>query len=87
MSIVLSPVDWLARLPGEKGERFVLAFEHGTLSVELYAPRGVDPQQPHARDEAYVIVRGSGTFVHGASREAFKAGDFFVVAAGAEHRF
>jgi mannose-6-phosphate isomerase-like protein (cupin superfamily) len=87
MSLVLSPAQWLARLPGEKGERFVLAFEHGTLSVELYAPRGTDPQQPHARDEAYVVVSGSGTFVHGTARESFKAGDFFVVPAGVVHRF
>ncbi|HEX2061660.1 MAG TPA: cupin domain-containing protein [Thermoanaerobaculia bacterium] len=87
MSIALSPADWLARLPGNRGERFVLAFEHGTLSVELYAPRGTDPQQPHARDEVYVVVSGSGTFVHGASRAPFAAGDLLFVAAGVPHRF
>lgn len=87
MSIRLTPADWLAKLPGEKGERFVLAFEHGTLAVELYAPRGADPQQPHTRDEAYVVVSGSGTYVHGEQREPFKAGDFLFAEAGLPHRF
>src|SRR4051812_22088228 len=40
-----------ARLPGPAGERFAVAFERGTLSLELYAPRGHDPQKPHTRDE------------------------------------
>ena len=31
--------DWLNRLPTPGGQRFVVAFEHGSLSVELYAPR------------------------------------------------
>jgi mannose-6-phosphate isomerase-like protein (cupin superfamily) len=84
---LLSPADWLARLPGPDGERFVLAFEHGTLAVELYAPRGTDPQQPHTRDEAYVVVNGSGTFVHGERRDPFAPGDFLFVAAGVPHRF
>ena len=35
------------------------------LSVELYAPRGVDAQTPHRRDEVYVVVRGEGWFVNG----------------------
>ena len=87
MSVILSPVDWLARLPGSNGQRFVVVFEHGTLSVELYAPRGTDPQQPHARDEAYVVVSGSGTFVQGSLRRAFDSGEFLHVAAGVEHRF
>jgi hypothetical protein len=50
----------LARLPGPAGERFVELFRHGTLSIELYAPRGHDPQTPHSKDEVYVVVHGSG---------------------------
>ncbi|HUP62875.1 MAG TPA: cupin domain-containing protein [Thermoanaerobaculia bacterium] len=86
-SVRLSPNDFLHRLPAPDGKRFVLAFEHGTLAVELYAPRGSDPQTPHTRDEAYVVVSGSGTFVHGERREAFAAGDFLFAAAGVVHRF
>lgn len=67
--------------------RSEVVFEHGTLSVELYAPRGVDKQKPHARDEVYVVVSGNGTFVHGDRSERFAPGDFIFVAAGVEHRF
>jgi len=80
-------VDALARLPGPAGERFVGVFRHGTLEVELYAPRGRDPQTPHTRDEAYVVVSGSGEFVHGGEHTPFGPGDFLFVAAGVEHRF
>jgi mannose-6-phosphate isomerase-like protein (cupin superfamily) len=87
MSISLTPADWLAKLPGEDGARSVLAFEHGTLTVKLYAPRGTDPQKPHTRDEAYVVVSGSGTFVHGDHRDPFGPGDFLFAPAGLPHRF
>ena len=53
----------LKRLPTPDGKRSVALFEHGTLQVKLYAPRGVDPQTPHTRDEVYVVVGGSGLSV------------------------
>jgi mannose-6-phosphate isomerase-like protein (cupin superfamily) len=77
----------LARLPGPEGRRFATVLEHGSLSVEIYAPRGVDPQHPHTRDEAYVVVQGGGEFINGESRQAFSPGDFLFVPAGVEHRF
>jgi mannose-6-phosphate isomerase-like protein (cupin superfamily) len=78
---------WLGRLPTPEGKRFAVAFEHGTLSVELYAPRGVDPQAPHRRDEVYVVVRGEGWFVNGPTRHCFRPGDLLFVPAGVVHRF
>jgi mannose-6-phosphate isomerase-like protein (cupin superfamily) len=86
-SIRLTVDEGLRRLPGPGGERFATLFRHGTLEVELYAPRGTDPQQPHRRDEVYVVASGRGEFVHGARRERFGPGDFLFVAAGVEHRF
>ncbi|HKG94406.1 MAG TPA: cupin domain-containing protein [Gemmatimonadaceae bacterium] len=77
----------LAALPGPGGKRFAMLFEHGTLQTEIYAPRGTDPQQPHARDEVYVVARGTGTFWDGASRRPFAPGDLLFVAAGVPHRF
>jgi mannose-6-phosphate isomerase-like protein (cupin superfamily) len=77
----------LARLPGPQGERFVTVFEHGSLLVEVYAPRGVDPQKSHTRDELYVVVEGSGEFVVGQSRQGFGPGDLLFAAAGEAHRF
>jgi mannose-6-phosphate isomerase-like protein (cupin superfamily) len=79
--------DALRRLPGPVGERFATIFEHGTLQVEMYAPRGVDPQSPHGRDELYVIVSGTGTFFDGETRRRVGAGDLLFVRAGIEHRF
>jgi mannose-6-phosphate isomerase-like protein (cupin superfamily) len=83
----LTVAELAARLPGPAGERFVVAFERGTLSIELYAPRGRDPQKPHARDEVYVVVQGSGQFASGGAREPFGPGDVLFVPAGVEHRF
>lgn len=85
--VSLAPADWLARLPGPDGARSVLAHEDNGLTVKLYAPRGLDPQQPHVRDEIYVVVSGSGTFVHGSNRDAFAPGDFLFASAGLVHRF
>ena len=79
--------DALARLPTPEGKRFVAMFEHGTLLVELYAPRGADSQKPHTRDELYVVVAGSGTFVCDGERKPFGCGDALFVPAGAVHRF
>jgi mannose-6-phosphate isomerase-like protein (cupin superfamily) len=79
--------DALARLPGKEGERFVELFRHGSLSVELYAPREHDPQQPHTRDEVYVVVQGTGRFRNGEERHRFAPGDLLFVPAGVEHRF
>ncbi len=48
-----SPTQLLANLPGPvtakwpTGERFVKGLAHGTMSVELYALRDIDPQTPH----------------------------------------
>ena len=68
-------------------EPFVTVLQRGSLAVELYAPRGVDRQQPHSRDELYVVMRGAGWFVNGPDRHPFGPGDVLHVPAGVEHRF
>ncbi len=77
----------LARVPGPAGECSAVLFEHGTLQVKLYAPRGHDPQTPHARDELYVVVQGSGMFFDGERRRPFEPGSVLFAAAGRPHRF
>jgi len=79
--------DALARLPTPEGKRFVVMLEHGSLVVELYAPRGNDPQKPHTRDELYVVVAGSGKFFCDGQSTKFVSGDALFVPAGAVHRF
>ncbi len=83
----VSVAEAVGKLPGAGGARFVEVFRHGTLVVEVYSPRGVDPQTPHTRDEVYIVVSGSGWFVNGPRRERFGAGDFLFVPAGVVHRF
>jgi mannose-6-phosphate isomerase-like protein (cupin superfamily) len=79
--------EWLARLPEGGRMRYVTAFRHGSLEVELYAPKGVDQQTPHTRDELYIVAAGSGEFMANGTRTPFGAGDVLFVPAGMEHRF
>jgi mannose-6-phosphate isomerase-like protein (cupin superfamily) len=76
----------LARLQAAP-EKFVELFAHGTLSVEIYRPGDVDLQQPHDRDEIYVVASGRGTFLHGERRTPVGPGDLLFVPALLEHRF
>lgn len=72
--------------------RSVALFEHGTLVVKLYKPRGtndelIDPQTPHTRDELYVVARGSGMFFNGEIRRKAEVGDLIFAPTGKAHRF
>lgn len=78
-----------AKLPesGEGSLRSATLLKRGSLLVELYAPRGEDPQTPHKQDEVYVVVSGSGYFFNGEDRHPFGPGDVLFVPAGVPHRF
>jgi mannose-6-phosphate isomerase-like protein (cupin superfamily) len=86
MQVHCALADGLRRLP-RQGKRFVEVFSHGSLVVEVYAPRGTDPQTPHTRDEVYFVASGTGKFVTPDKRQPFKPTDFLFVPAGVEHRF
>jgi mannose-6-phosphate isomerase-like protein (cupin superfamily) len=79
--------DAVAQLPPSGDEQYVVPFRHGTMELGLYAPRGRDRQDPHTRDELYVVMRGSGWFVNGPTRTRFAPGDVLFVPAGIVHRF
>jgi mannose-6-phosphate isomerase-like protein (cupin superfamily) len=80
-------LDEAARLLASSGQRSAAVFEHGTLQVKLYAPRGKDLQTPHSRDEIYVVARGHGWFVNDGRRHRFEPHDVLFAHAGAGHRF
>ena len=84
---VLRVAEALQKLPTPEEKRFATIFEHGSLAVEIYAPRGNDPQQPHTRDEVYFVASGSGAYVCGDSRQPFGPTDLLFAAAGVAHRF
>ena len=85
--------EMLARIPGPPstryplGEPFATAFRHGTMSVELYTPRGRDLQTPHAQDELYIVATGRGEFSLAGERMTFGPGNVLFAPAGVEHRF
>ena len=66
---------------------FVALNKHGSLSVELYAPKEKDLQTPHEQDEIYVIIQGYGKFQLEEQLFDFKPHDVIFVPAGAKHRF
>ena len=77
----------LAAVAAKTDARSVELFRHGTLTVEMYAPRGHDPQTPHAQDEIYVIAKGHGQFFDGEKLIRVSTGDLLFAAAGQPHRF
>ena len=84
----LTPDAALRALADEpQGLPFRSLFRHGSLEVEIYKPVGSDLQLPHARDEVYVVIAGSGQFIRAGHRQDFCAGEVLFVAAGVEHRF
>ena len=66
---------------------FTVMMEHGTMSIEYFAPKGKDTQAPHKQDEIYVIIEGHGTFYRNGETVSCKKNDVLFVPAGMEHRF
>ena len=86
-AVKLRPDDMKNNIPGPGGEQFHTGLLRGELKVEFYVPQNEDLQQPHSRDECYVITHGSGKFQMGSDIVPFETGDFLFVPAGLEHRF
>ena len=64
-----------------------ILLEHGTLELGYYRPQGTDLQQPHDRDELYIVISGRGIFECGGNRRQFEPGEALFVPAGIAHRF
>ena len=76
-----------ARALCEAGAPFARLLETPTFEIGLYKPVASDAQGPHARDELYIIARGSGDFACDGKTQKFIPGDAFFVPARLEHRF
>ena len=87
----------------DPGHATALLMAHGSMELRWFSPRDHDPQTPHDRDELYIIVSGTGTFMraqdsapfgddvslplHGEDHVPFTPGDAIFVPAGTVHRF
>jgi mannose-6-phosphate isomerase-like protein (cupin superfamily) len=89
-------------LPNEPGHPSARAMAHGTMEVRWFVPQPGDEHHPHDRDELYVVVSGSASFVRSNEADPFEEdplfilgeeittvqhGDVLFVPAGARHRF
>ena len=85
--------EFLTKLPLPAIEKWkdgvwdVEPFEKEGVKLVFFAPRGVDYQTFHDKDEFYFIARGFGKLVIGDEKFDFTAGDTFFVAAKVPHRF
>ena len=82
----LTPTAALQALQGH-ADPYRELFTHGTLSVEIYRPEQIDRQQPHDRDEVYVVLRGKGVLTADGRDFAAQEGRVLFVKAGVEHHF
>jgi mannose-6-phosphate isomerase-like protein (cupin superfamily) len=83
----VSLLEALSLGPPPAGNLAIPVLARESITVEMYAPQGVDPQTPHDRDELYLIARGQAVFFDGNARRSVEAGTLLFVAAGQAHRF
>ncbi len=78
-----SAFEQLSNAPSE----FVELLKYGELVVEFYKPDKIDKQQPHTRDEIYIISSGSGAFDLEGKIFQVKENDVLFVKAHDKHKF
>ena len=66
---------------------FLKVFEYETLEVEIYKPEKIGLQQPHVKDEVYLIIADDAEFLNNGLRTEVTTRDFLFVSAGNVHRF
>lgn len=71
------------------GGGYEIVHESPGLEVGVYVLVAPEPdtQQPHADDEVYVVLEGTGVLQVEGADVPVKEGDAVFVEAGAEHRF
>lgn len=85
---VVSLAGFLASPPDKDGARSVKVLRRVSLDLKLNGLRPPNASATHLQDEIYIVLEGSGIFVHDQGRrDSIAPGDFLFVAAGTEHHF
>jgi mannose-6-phosphate isomerase-like protein (cupin superfamily) len=86
--IARASIDEARRRLGEGGG-YEIVHQSPGLEIGVYALVAPEPdrQQPHADDEVYVVLEGTGVLDVEGESVSLHEGDTAFVAAGAEHRF
>jgi len=73
----------------EAGGGYEIVHRSAGLELGVYVLVAPEPdrQQPHADDEVYVVLEGSGVLEVSGQNVPVQEGDAVFVEAGAEHRF
>src|SRR5437763_10748662 len=82
-------VEDVKRRLGEAGGGYEVVHESPGLEIGVYVLVAPEPdrQQPHADDEVYVVLEGSGVLEVEGEQIPLREGQAAFVPAGADHRF
>lgn len=82
-------LDELEHKQDESQQPYFEFLRRRAMSAGLYRlpAGGEDHQHPHAADEMYLVLRGSGTLQVGDQRQPVRQGSVVSVDHGEEHRF
>lgn len=87
MKYHLTIAEAVEKLKKEHDKNFTVLGTNGSMSIEYFAPKNIDDQQPHRQDEIYVVASGSSQFYREGEVINCSKGDIIFVPAGMEHRF
>ena len=82
-------VDGVKRRLGEAGGGYEIVHASQGLEIGVYVLVAPEPdrQQPHADDEVYVVLEGTGMLEVEGTQIELRDGNAAFVPAGADHRF
>jgi len=80
-------IDEAVTLLKKEKNVFTEVMKDGTMTVEYFAPKNKDEQQPHKKDELYIIASGTSAFYRNGEMINCRQGDVIFVPAKMEHRF
>jgi mannose-6-phosphate isomerase-like protein (cupin superfamily) len=89
----MRPGEFLARLPLPATDRWsdgvfdIEVFERAGLTLEFFAPRGIDRQTLHSQDELYFVIAGNAVLRIDGIEHTCAAGDALFVPARTPHHF